>query len=326
MIAFPFLLIFNISAFPFRAIHKRFPKFFLRLWKVVSFPFRLIFSIIAFPFRMVGRFYKFLNTEPEERPLADVFVDLVENQDTRQMMWDQVEALRMHIIRAVLALLAAIIFSFSISRDLSVFLVQPLDQKNLLETIEVTEGFSVFMNISMAAGITISIPYIFFEIWLFAAPGLRSREKKLGIIGIPLATFLFICGVAFTYYILPPAFLALRQFNEYMGFATSWRPDSYYRFITNLMFWMGIFFEYPLVIYILTAIGLIQPKVLVQQWRLAIVVITIIAAVITPTVDPINQGLVMAPMIVLYFIGIGLSYIAYAGRKRNQAEAEKNID
>jgi len=72
--------------------------------------------------------------------------------------------------------------------------------------------------------------------------------------------------------------------------------------------------------------GFIEPKILAQQWRLAIVIISIVAAIITPTVDPVNQGLVMAPMILLYFVSIGLSYIAYAGRVRNKAEDQKKAD
>jgi sec-independent protein translocase protein TatC len=86
------------------------------------------------------------------------------------------------------------------------------------------------------------------------------------------------------------------------------------------MFWIGIAFEFPLVIYVLTAIGFVKPRVLAKQWRIAVVIISILAAAITPTVDPVNMGLVMLPMILLYFISIILSYVAYAGRK---APAEK---
>jgi len=87
------------------------------------------------------------------------------------------------------------------------------------------------------------------------------------------------------------------------------------------MFWMGVAFEFPLVIYVLTSVGFIKPKNLQEQWRIAIVIIAIFAAAITPTVDPINMGLVMLPMILLYFVSIGLSYVAYAGRRR-KAESE----
>ena len=108
-----------------------------------------------------------------------------------------------------------------------------------------------------------------------------------------------------------------------MGFQTELRPQSYFNFITRLMFWIGISFEFPLLIYVLTAVGLIKPKILAQQWRLAIVIIAILAAAITPTVDPINMGLVMAPMSLLYFISIGLSFLAYRGRIRGKEDKQR---
>ena len=85
---------------------------------------------------------------------------------------------------------------------------------------------------------------------------------------------------------------------------------------------MGISFEFPLVIYVLTAIGFVKPKFLAQQWRLAIVIIAVLAAAITPTVDPINMSLVMGPLTLLYFISIGLSYLALAGRRQPESELE----
>ena len=92
------------------------------------------------------------------------------------------------------------------------------------------------------------------------------------------------------------------------------------------MFWIGVSFEFPLVIYVLTAIGFIKPKVLVEQWRLAIILIAVLAAAITPTVDPVNMTLVMAPMTLLYFVSIGLSYIAYRGRTQNLPEASQETE
>ena len=91
------------------------------------------------------------------------------------------------------------------------------------------------------------------------------------------------------------------------------------------MVWIGLFFEFPLVIYILTSMGLVKPAILSQQWRLAIVIIAILAAAITPTIDPVNMTLVMLPMSLLYFISIGLSYIAYAGRSRRLSETDPDL-
>jgi sec-independent protein translocase protein TatC len=317
-----FLLgLWKVITHPFRAVYNRFPKFFDHVWRVVTFPFRLIYNVIAFPFRKISQFNKFLNTEPEERPLTEVFVDLTTNKDTREMMWDQIEALRMHLLRAVLSLVLTVGISFFFAQGIIDFLAQPIGGIDKLKAIEVTESIGVFMRVALFSGIALAIPYIAFELWLFAAPGLRSRERKMGLAGIPLASIFFIGGAAFTFFLMLPA--ALPFLSDFMGIKTELRPQSYFSFVTGLMFWIGIAFEFPLVIYVLSAIGFVKPQILAEQWKLAIVIIAIVAAIITPTIDPVNQGLVMAPMILLYFVSIGLSYIAYAGRTRNQAEEQK---
>jgi sec-independent protein translocase protein TatC len=101
-----------------------------------------------------------------------------------------------------------------------------------------------------------------------------------------------------------------------MGINTQLRPASYVRFVTGVMFWLGVSFEFPLVIYVLARIGIVHPRALRNQWRLAIVIIAIAAAMITPTIDPVNMGLVMGPLVLLYFLSIGLAYIARRGRDR----------
>jgi sec-independent protein translocase protein TatC len=296
-------------------------KFFSGAWQVITFPFRLVFNIIFFPFRAVARFFRFLNTEPEERPIADVFSDLVTSSDTRQMMWDQVEALRAHLLRAVLILALTVIASFWFTESLMEYLTVPVGGLEKLQAIQVTEEIGVFMRVAMSAGIALAFPLIAFEFWLFAAPGLKPREKKLGLIGIPVSTVLFLAGMAFTFYVMLPA--ALPFLSGFTAISQLWSAKEYFGFATGLMFWIGLFFEFPLVIYILTALGLVQPKFLAEQWRIAIVIIAVVAAAVTPTVDPVNMGLVMLPMTMLYFISIGLSYIAYAGRIKVNAEAEK---
>jgi len=320
VIAFPFRFIFNIIAFPFRALYRRFPKFFDK----VFYPFRLIYTIIAFPFRKIQQFYRFLNTEPEEHPLGEVFVDLTQNADTRQMMWDQVEDLRKHLLRAVLAIILMVGVSFLFTERVVEFLSQPIGGIEALTAIEVTESIGVFMRVALFSGIALAIPYIAFEMWWFAAPGLRPGERKMSLAGIPLASIFFLGGAAFTFFLMLPT--ALPFLESFMGIKTELRPQSYFSFVLGLMFWIGLAFEFPLVIYVLSAIGLVQPKVLTEQWRLAIVIIAIIAAAVTPTIDPVNQGLVMAPMILLYFFSIGLSHIASTGRKRNQVEAQKKAE
>ena len=316
--------LWRVITYPFLAVYHKFQNFFDRVWYVVTFPFRLFYNIAAFPFRKISQFNKFLNTEPDEHPITEVFIDLTTNKDTREMMWDQVEALRMHLLRAVLALVVTVGISFFFAQRIINYLAIPAGGIDKLIAIDVTESISVFMKVALFSGIALALPYIVFELWLFAAPGLRPRERKMGLVGIPLASIFFLGGAAFTFYVMLPA--ALPFLNDFMGIKTELRPQSYYSFVIGLMFWIGIAFEFPLVIYVLSAIGLVNPKMLAEQWKLAIVMIAIVAAIITPTIDPVNQGLVMAPMILLYFVSIGLSYIAVAGRNRHQAEEQKKAE
>ena len=292
-------------------------KFFSGVWRIITFPFRLVFTIIAFPFRMVRKFIVFLNTDPEERPIADVFADLVTHAETREMLWDQIDDLRKHLLRAVLVLALVVIAFFGVAQRIMEFLTIPVGGLEQLQAIEVTEEVGVFMRVAMMTGIAAAFPYLALEAWMFAAPGLKPREKKLGLAGIPFATILFLMGMAFTYYVLLPT--ALPFLGGFTQIAQFWSAKEYFGFVTGLMLWIGLFFEFPLVIYILSSMGLVQPTLLAQQWRLAIVIIAIIAAAVTPTIDPVNMGLVMIPMTLLYFISIGLSYLAYAGRRRRQA-------
>jgi sec-independent protein translocase protein TatC len=296
-------------------------KFFKTVWRVIKFPFLVLFNILAFPFRGLRRIGQFLNEEPpEDRPLIDTFSSLATEAETRASLWEHVDALRMHLLRIIIGLALGVGVSFYFTIPLMEYLAKPVGGLEKLQAIQVTEGIGVYMRVALLSGVTIMLPYIAFELWLFAAPGLKPRDRKMGLLGIPLATLLFLMGLACTnYLLLPPALSWLANFTD---IPQAWTANNYFGFVTSLMLWVGLFFEFPLVIYILTSIGLVRPQVLLQQWRLAIVIIAIVAAVITPTIDPVNMGLVMLPMSLLYFVSIGLSYIAYAGRRRNLSEME----
>jgi sec-independent protein translocase protein TatC len=299
-------------------------KFLNTLWRVITFPFRLVFHLLALPLRALRRIGKFLNEDiPEERPLIDTFSSLATEAETRASLWEHVDALRTHLLRMVIALALGVGISFYFTVPLMNYLAIPVGGLENLQAIEVTEEVGVFMRVALTSGIAIMLPYIAFEIWLFAAPGLRPRERKFGLLGIPLASTLFLVGIAFTHFILLPAALPfLGGFTEIQQF---WTARDYFGFVTSLMIWIGLFFEFPLVIYILTSIGMVKPEILAKQWRLAIVIIAIIAAMVTPTIDAVTMGLVMLPLSLLYFVSIGLSYIAYAGRRRNMPEAEPDM-
>ena len=289
-------------------------RFFSTLWKLVTAPFHLLWWIVSFPFRTYRQVRDFMTDEPDEHALLDVVTGVVTDKEIRQAMWEQVEDLRKHLLRSLLGLVITVSISFLFTQRLMQFLAVPVGGLDTLRAIEVTESIGVFMKVALLSGLALALPYIAFEFWLFVAPGLRSSSRRFGLVAIPLATLLFVSGMAFAYYIMMPA--ALPFLLQFMGIQAELRPASYFSFITGVMFWIGVAFEFPLVIYVLTAIGFIKPQVLSEHWRIAIVLIAILAAAITPTVDPINMTLVMAPMSLLYFVSIGLSYIAYRGRTR----------
>lgn len=300
-------------------------KLLSALWRVVIFPFLLVFNVLAFPFRMIRRAYDFLNRDlDEDRPLMDTFASIASEEQARASLWDHIEALRMHLLRVVIALAVGVGFSFYFTIPLMEYLAGPVGGLQNLQAIEVTEEFGVFMRVALTSGIAIMLPYIAFEFWLFAAPGLRPRERKMGLAGIPLAAVLFLSGMAFTFYYLIPA--ALPFLGNFTSISQFWTAKEYFKFVTGLMLWIGLFFEFPLVIYILTSIGFVKPRVLVNQWRLAVVIIAIIAAAVTPTVDAVTMGLVMLPLTLLYFISIGLSFIAHAGRRRRAEKAAEEAE
>lgn len=279
-----------------------------------------LIKILTAPFRWFGRVYRrlrkrltntaqslrdFFSKEPENTPLEETFNAAVK---APQDLIPHLNALRKHLLRATTIFILGVVLSLLFSRQILGWLTIPIDGINNLQAIEVTEPMSVVMRVSLLTGFTITLPYITLEIWLFIAPGLRLKSRLWGLLFIPLATLLFAGGMAFTYYIMIPA--ALPVLLNFMGLQTTPRPASYVRFITGLMFWIGAIFEFPLIIFVIAKLGWLKAKTLASQWRIAIIIISIFAALITPTVDPINMLLVMGPMIVLYLFSTLLAYLA----------------
>jgi len=289
-------------------------RIFSYLWRFITSPFRLLVWLVKLPFRAVRNLHEFLTYVPPDRPVVDVFSTALQSGEG---ILFHIEALRKHLFRALLILVLAVVASFTFTKSLIDFLAQPVGGLNSLRAIEVTESIGVFMRVALISGVAVALPYIAFEMWLFAAPGLMPTPRKFGLIGIPLATILFLSGMVFAYYVMLPA--ALPFLTHFMGIQAELRPQSYFNFVTGIMFWIGVAFEFPLIVYVLTAIGFIKPAMMAHQWRLAVVLIAVTSAAITPTVDPVNMALVMLPMVLLYFISIGLSHIAYAGRKQTSS-------
>ncbi|HKJ26710.1 MAG TPA: twin-arginine translocase subunit TatC [Anaerolineales bacterium] len=293
---------------------------FTFIWRVLTAPFRFV----AWIFRSIGNVFarifrpvaEFFSEEPEDTPIGDVLQTGFENPTS---ILYHLNVLRKHIFRAVIGFVIATVFAFIFVEDLLDWITVPVGGIDQLQAIEVTEPIAVVMRIALLTGFTGALPYIAFELVMFAAPGLSRRARVIGIFSIPLVVGFFVGGALFSYYImLGPA---LDVLLEFMGISTLVRPASYIKFVTNLMFWIGASFEFPLVAYVLAAMRILKPEVLRDNWRIAIIVISVLAAMITPTVDPINMGIVMVPLITLYFMGVGMAFIAVGGRRKREAEA-----
>jgi sec-independent protein translocase protein TatC len=288
------------------------------LWRIISFPIRMLWKVILIPIKAIKRAQIFMSEEPDDQPLADVFAATVKQPSS---LLEHVDALRKHLTRMVIALVIGVGISATFTTQIIDFLSSPIGGINTLQAIDVTESVGVFMRVALIAGFAMILPYIAFELWLFAAPGLSVRARRMGLLGIPLTLIFFLSGVLFSYYLLLPT--ALPFLLTFMGIHTVPRVSSYVDFVTGLLFWIGIAFEFPLVIYVLSLMGIVKPKMLVKYWRYAVVIIAIIAAAITPTVDPVNMSLVMAPMVLLYFLSIGLSQMAVLGQRRKKIESQE---
>ena len=279
------------------------------LKRLITAPIRVLLS----PFR---RFRRWLVQEPDETTTAEALGRALSQPE---LLLEHLAALRGHLIRSVVVFLLAVVVSFSFASSVVDWMAQPIGGIEALQAIEVTESVSAFMRVSLLCGAVIAFPYIALELFAFINPGLTRRERTVILIAVPFSVLLLLIGMAFAYFVMLPA--ALPFLLNFMGITTIPRPANYLRFVTGTMFWMGVAFQTPLVTYILALIGIVTAGALRRGWRFAIVGIALLAAAITPTVDPINMGLVMGPMIVLFFLSIGMASLAERSRRRRLAKS-----
>lgn len=217
-------------------------------------------------------------------------------------IWGHIDELRKRLFVAVLSLAVTTVIGFALVPIMLDVITVPVGGIENLQSIEVTENIGVFMRLSLLCGFTLAFPVIIGEILAFIAPGLNKNEKRWIFVTIPIATLLFLSGVAFSYFVMLPT--AVPFLIEFLGVPTTPRLLSYIKFSTSLIFWLGIGFELPILVFALAKFKLVTPKMLLQQWRIAIVIIAVLAAAITPTVDPVNMAILMVPLFLLYLLSI----------------------
>jgi sec-independent protein translocase protein TatC len=180
-------------------------------------------------------------------------------------------------------------------------------------------GFlNLLITLSVYLGIVIASPWILYQIWLFVAPALYRHERS-AITGFLFSTvFLFLAGIAFGYFVSLP--YVLRFLISFQGPVVPLiNIDEYFDLILLVLLGLGLVFELPVLIFFLSLFGIVTPKFLIKNFRYAILVISILAAILTPTPDATTMLVFMAVLVGLYFIGVGVSWVVVRRRERRLA-------
>lgn len=231
--------------------------------------------------------------------------------------------LRRRVLISVLALLVGSAGAFVFFRQIIEILVAPARDLDTgggqLVFVEVTELLTTSIKISFVGGFVLALPVILYQVIMFIAPGLTGREKRYLLSFLPGVLLAFVAGVAFAYYVLtPPALHFLLTFGGDVATPLI-RVSNLVNLMLRLLFWMGIAFETPLVMYLLAQLGIVNARMLSRFRRYWVVVAFVLGAVITPTFDPVNQALVAVPLLLLYELGVLLARLAGRGRRASQA-------
>ena len=239
--------------------------------------------------------------------------------------FDHLEELRWRIIKSLIALVVSAIVCAVFYEQLWQILLAPANQstppiefQNLVMFGQVT----LTIQVCLFAGLIIAIPFILWQLWAFIKPGLYKKEQKY-VGGIAVATiFCFLAGVAAAYYTMVPAMLEFAQaFQVAKQVRNDFTIEAYFSFVIGLVLAVGAVFEMPVLSWALSRLGLLTPTFMKTYRRHAIVVLLIVAAIVTPTPDPVNQLMMAAPLYLLYEISIWVSRIATRQRKESLEEA-----
>lgn len=251
--------------------------------------------------------------------------------DATMTLVEHMQELRFRIIRSALAVAFGAILIVVFYNQVLDFLLVPYqnlcDRKGgdycgatdeLVNQLDPLEGFSTRLRVGTYGGIIIALPVILWQIWRFIVPALEGREKKYAIPFIFSSVLLFLLGGTIAYLTLERALEFLISFaGEDVG--QVFQVSSYIRLVGLMIAAFGIGFEVPVLLVFLQLAGAVTPQTLARSWRYAIVVIFVLAAVITPSGDPISLIALAGPMLVLYFVAILIGWLMQRSRRRAEA-------
>jgi len=231
---------------------------------------------------------------------------------------DHLEELRRRLLISIASVFIFSLGCYFFSRQIMAILLRPFPRNEKLIFLSPTEGFMIYIKISIFAGLILSLPVLFYQLWKFVRPGLYQKERAYSIRIVFFSTFFFLIGALFCYFIVIPYGL-----NFLLSFAgdqivPTIQIKEYLKFVTLLIFVFGIVFELPLLSFFLTKLGLVTPQFLRTKRRYGIVAIFIAAAVLTPTTDIVSQLLLAIPLMILYEISIWVSKFALPKTENNE--------
>jgi sec-independent protein translocase protein TatC len=249
--------------------------------------------------------------------------DLEEPGEGRMTFLEHLDELRRRIAHAVAALLVGFVIAFAFIDRVFAFVYQRLTTDvpgGKLIFTEPSEAFFLWIKIAALTGVLIASPYIMWQVWLFIAPGLYAKEKRLAIPFVISSTALFITGAAFShYFVFPAAWTFFASFsNDYLEFLP--RIEPVFSLYVKLMLGLGLVFQMPVLMFVLARLGLVTARFLLRNFKYAVLLIFIAAAIITPDGNPVSQVLVGAPMVVLYLIGVAVAWL-FGKKESRDSEA-----
>jgi len=261
-------------------------------------------------------------SSPPELPVASV-----EDEDGGKMsLFEHLADLRKRLIYSAIAIGIGFVVAFAVSKPVIRLISEPMT--NALHAAHYSPkliytapaGFiNLMISVSFYLGIVLALPFVLYQIWLFVAPGLYRHERKAVLSFIFSSVFLFAAGVAFGYFILLPFVLKfLLTFQGTLPLQPLISINEYFSLILIVLVGLGVIFQLPVLVFVLSVFGIVTPQWLWKNLRYAILVITVLAAIVTPTPDATTMLIFMSPMIGLYFLGIGVSYLVYRSKRKKE--------
>jgi sec-independent protein translocase protein TatC len=232
---------------------------------------------------------------------------------------DHLEELRKRIIHSLIAVGVALGVCWTFADTLFRVVSGPIKKAGIQNLVvsTPTEGFNLELKLALMASVFLASPFVLGQVWLFISPGLYRHERKYALPFILFSSLLFVSGGLFGYFVaFPFALQFLLQWEQNMGVTTLINASEYFDLFIMVELGLAVIFEIPAVIFVLSRIGLVSGPFLLRNTRYAILIATVVAAVITPTTDIPNMMMMAIPMVALYLLGVVVAFVF--GKKRTK--------